>query len=244
MTMHHRVEASQGTVTSILVVDDMEANRAMLCRRLEKDGMAVQAAESGPEALSLLAQSLPDMVLLDFMMPGMNGIEVLRELRRNPATRELAVIMVTARAEGDAVKEALEAGADDYVTKPIDFAVLRARIEAQLEKRRSAIHLMRANAVLDERVTLRSMALADLEEELQQEISRRKQLEAELGCTKTRPAEPMSSAGEMRQILDTMERRLSGLFAAAAAGKVANLAQLAELKGLLSQAFMLIDGKD
>ncbi|MCX7284884.1 MAG: response regulator [Novosphingobium sp.] len=143
-------------VRRILVVDDMEANRAVLCRRLERFGYAVESVDSGAAALASIAQALPDMVLLDYMMPQMNGIEMLQILRRDLRTRDLPVIMVTARAESGATIEALGAGADDYVTKPIDFDVLRARIATHMDKRSSAEDLRRANAALDERVVLRS----------------------------------------------------------------------------------------
>jgi DNA-binding response OmpR family regulator len=221
---------------AVLVVDDVEANRAILCRRLEKFGFQYVAADSGLAALVLLRQAVPDIILLDYMMPQMNGLEVLRELRREPATREVPVIMVTARTEGDAVIEALEAGADDYVTKPIDFDVLRARMETQLDKRRNAHQLRRANAVLDERVTLRAMALADLQDELKEEIGRRKELEAEVEIIrKGGVSEDVDLVG-LGMLLRGIERASGSLFAAVTGGRGANLAHLAEVCDLVGRA--------
>jgi DNA-binding response OmpR family regulator len=96
------------------------------------------------------------------MMPVMNGVEVVRVLRQDWQLATLPVIMVTARAESEAVVAALDAGADDYVTKPIDFEVLRARIETQLAKQRSSDQLKQANAALDERATMRVLAFDEL----------------------------------------------------------------------------------
>lgn len=226
------------TVKTILVVDDMEANRAVLSRRLEKFGYGVVCVDSGEAALTILAQAVPDIILLDYMMPQMNGIELLHELRSNSATKEVPVIMVTARAEGDATIEALAAGADDYVTKPIDFEVLKARIDAQLAKCTDKSQLQRTNAALDERAALRSMVLADLEGELKEEIHRRKGVEAQLEAQEN--SRENSNAGqteidpEIARLIQVVSDKFDGIFACATSGKTLNLAQFAEVKGLLA----------
>lgn len=241
MTAFTPPTAAEAKVASILVVDDMEANRAVLARRLEKYGYSVISVDSGPAALARLAHAVPDIILLDYMMPQMNGIEVLHELRAKHETREVPVIMVTARAEGEATIEALEAGADDYVTKPIDFDVLRARIETQLAKRKDASQLKRANAALDERVTLRAMALADLEDELKQEIRLRQDLERQLSATPAplAPAAEAASAGPaspaLAVLLSDMEARYDSFFAAVTSGRTPNLAQMADFKSLIAR---------
>jgi diguanylate cyclase (GGDEF)-like protein/PAS domain S-box-containing protein len=117
---------------SLLVVDDNEANRDVLSRRLRQRGYAVAMAASGAEAIALVERSAFDLILLDVEMPGMSGLEVLGRLRETHTRTQLPVIMVTARAAGEHVAEALELGANDYVTKPIDFRVAVARIETQL----------------------------------------------------------------------------------------------------------------
>jgi diguanylate cyclase (GGDEF)-like protein/PAS domain S-box-containing protein len=119
----------------LLVVDDDEASRELLARRLQRAGHEVEMASSGEEALGKVAAGAYDLVLLDRSMPRMSGVEVLNTLRASATTARLPVIMVTAEAQGMAVTEALEAGANDYVTKPVDFAVIQARVRAQLDRR-------------------------------------------------------------------------------------------------------------
>ena len=122
---------------TLLVVDDELLNRDALQRRLERVGYRVLAADSGPSALAIAAAQHVDLVLLDVMMPGMDGLETLRQLRRTRAVSELPVIMVTAKDGSEDVVEALDAGANDYITKPVDFAVAQARIRTQLTARRA-----------------------------------------------------------------------------------------------------------
>ena len=116
----------------LLVVDDHELNRDMLARRLTRSGYGVREAGSGKEALEILANELIDMVLLDVMMPGMSGLDVLREVRKTRPAWDLPIIMVSALQESEGVVAALRFGANDYIAKPVDFAVALARIEAGL----------------------------------------------------------------------------------------------------------------
>ncbi|MEM9553361.1 MAG: protein kinase [Acidobacteriota bacterium] len=123
---------------TLLVVDDTESSRDMLARRLERKGYRVLEAGDGETALRLAAESTVDLVLLDIMMPGMDGVEVLRHLRAERGPSELPVIMQTARTDSDSMVEALEVGANDYVTKPIDFPVVLARVQKELRTRDDA----------------------------------------------------------------------------------------------------------
>jgi DNA-binding response OmpR family regulator len=124
---------------TLLVVDDNEENREMLSRRLRKRGFDVLTAEGGRQALEMVrGPQTIDLILLDVMMPEMNGLEVLKTLRQMRSATELPVIMATARSDSEDVVEALELGANDYVTKPIDFPVVLARIQAQLRTKRAA----------------------------------------------------------------------------------------------------------
>jgi len=116
----------------ILIVDDEPLNIELLEQELEDQGYQTCAARSGEEALRLVGEYRPELVLLDWMMPGMDGMEVLRRLRAEPQWRALPVIMVTARATTQDKVAGLDAGADDYLTKPIDEAELGARIRAML----------------------------------------------------------------------------------------------------------------
>jgi adenylate cyclase len=128
-----RVEEGRSrALEHLLVVDDNEANRDMLSRRLEARGYRVSVAESGQRALDLLESERFDLVLLDIMMPEMSGLATLKRLRARHSRGELPVIMATAKDQSEDIVEALSLGANDYVTKPIDFAVLVARVEAHL----------------------------------------------------------------------------------------------------------------
>jgi CheY-like chemotaxis protein len=122
---------------TILVVDDLPANRDLMTRRLERSGFRVVSAASGPEALELLRRETVDLVLLDIMMPGVSGLDVLKTVRMTPATATLPVVMVTAKTNSEDVVEALSLGANDYVTKPVDYPVALARIRAHLRTRQA-----------------------------------------------------------------------------------------------------------
>jgi signal transduction histidine kinase len=135
---------------SLLIVDDEEMNREGLARRLQRHGYQVQGAGSGREAIELLGRRCFDLVLLDIMMPGMNGLEVLKFLRRVDSPLDLPIIMVTARGESTDMVEALELGANDYLTKPLDFPIVLARIRTQLALKRAEEALRQADRHKDE----------------------------------------------------------------------------------------------
>ncbi len=122
----------------ILVVDDVASNRDLLARRLERDDHVVLLAASGVEALDLLDQTAVDLVLLDVLMPDLNGIEVLSRLKADPRHARIPVIMISGLKETDAVIRCIEAGADDYLTKPFNPVLLRARVNACVERKRWA----------------------------------------------------------------------------------------------------------
>jgi diguanylate cyclase (GGDEF)-like protein/PAS domain S-box-containing protein len=121
---------------SLLIVDDNEMNRDVLSRRLERIGYTVSLAENGHQTLEWIGQHDVDLVLLDVEMPGASGLEVLKILRQTYSPAQLPVIMVTAKVQSHDIVEALNLGANDYVTKPIDFAVALARIKTQLSHKR------------------------------------------------------------------------------------------------------------
>ena len=118
----------------VLVVEDEAALATMLRYNLERQGFRVEEAVDGQEALTRISESAPDIVLLDWMLPVMSGIEVCRQLRRRPATRDLPVIMVTARTEDQDAVRGLNTGADDYITKPFNMDALLARMRALLRR--------------------------------------------------------------------------------------------------------------
>ncbi len=125
---------SQLSKPLVLVVEDEAALATMLRYNLEKQGFRVEEAADGQEALDRVAESQPDLVLLDWMLPLMSGIEVCRQLRRRSATRDLPVIMVTARTEDQDAVRGLNTGADDYITKPFSVEALLARMRALLRR--------------------------------------------------------------------------------------------------------------
>ncbi len=122
------------TKPMVLVVEDEASLVTMLRYNLEKQGFRVEEAADGQEALTRIAETQPDLVLLDWMLPVVSGIEVCRQIRRRPATRELPVIMLTARTEDQDAVRALNTGADDYVTKPFNLDSLLARMRALLRR--------------------------------------------------------------------------------------------------------------
>jgi adenylate cyclase len=120
----------------VLVVDDNEVNRDMLSRRLERQGHTVRRAENGRRALALLESEPVDLVLLDILMPELDGVETLKQLKSNEALRHTPVIMLSALDELDSVVRCIEIGAEDYLPKPFNAVLLTARINACLEKKR------------------------------------------------------------------------------------------------------------
>jgi DNA-binding response OmpR family regulator len=121
----------------LLVVDDTEDNRIILNRRFTRLGYEVVEAEDGLSALNLIGREPFDVVLLDIMMPGVDGLEVLRRVRETLSENQLPVIMVTAKSASEDVVEALLMGANDYITKPVDMEVAAARVEMQLRRKRA-----------------------------------------------------------------------------------------------------------
>ena len=119
----------------ILVVDDNASNRDLLSRRLQRQGHTVLQAEDGTIALALVEKEALDLVLLDLMMPGISGYDVLISLKNNPRFRDIPVIMISALSELDSIVRCIEAGADDYLAKPFDPTLLRARVGSSLEKK-------------------------------------------------------------------------------------------------------------
>jgi len=120
----------------VLIVEDESALVTLLRYNLEREGFRVAEARDGEEAMLQIAEQMPDLVLLDWMLPLMSGIEVCRQLRRLPETRRLPIVMLTARGEEGDKLRGLDAGADDYVTKPFSPSELIARLRAVLRRAR------------------------------------------------------------------------------------------------------------
>jgi len=123
----------------ILVVDDEEEIQQLIEHTLRKEGYLVQCVGSGEAALAELGRGVPDLVILDLMLPGMDGLEVCRRLRREPETEQLPIVILSAKGEEADIVAGLELGADDYITKPFRPRVLVARIRAVLRRKQIAI---------------------------------------------------------------------------------------------------------
>ena len=126
------------TLAKILLVEDNEMNRDMLSRRLERKGYEVVLACDGQAGVDMAASELPDLILMDMSLPVLDGWQATRRLKANPATRHVPVIALTAHAMSGDRDKALEAGCNDYDTKPIDLARLLGKIETLLAARPSA----------------------------------------------------------------------------------------------------------
>ena len=169
----------------LLIVDDVEDNRVILGRRFVRRGFHVAEANCGRQALEYIERHEFDVVLLDINMPDMDGMEVLRKIREKRVMETLPVIMCTALHASEDVVRALEAGANDYVTKPVDLSVALARIHAQVDRKRVNAKLARAQAALgamnedlEWRVEERTRELAAINHRLEMEILRRQQADA------------------------------------------------------------------
>jgi len=188
----------------ILAVDDVAENLEILQMRLESRGYEVVLAADGEAALAAVREQLPDLILLDIMMPKMDGIEVARRLKADTSLPFIPIILVTAKADDKDVVAGLDAGGDDYLTKPFEHAALVARVRSMLrikelhdEVRRQAAQLADWNAKLEERIATQ---LAEIER-----IGRLKRFLA------PQIAEMIVSAGS-EQILDSHRRDIIVLF--------------------------------
>ena len=126
-------------IPNVLVVEDEDALSTLLQYNLEKDGYAVTVAADGEEALTLVSEALPDLIVLDWMLPKVSGIEVCRRLRQRSESRNVPIIMLTARGEESDRIRGLDTGADDYVIKPFAMSELSARIRAVLRRLRPGL---------------------------------------------------------------------------------------------------------
>jgi two-component system, OmpR family, phosphate regulon response regulator PhoB len=127
------------TQPTVLVVEDEPAQREVISYNLAAEGFRVLGAEHGEEALLIVSEEAPDVIVLDWMMPVLSGIEVCRRLKMRPATRGIPIIMLSARAEEVDRVRGLETGADDYVIKPYSVLELMARVKAQLRRVRPSM---------------------------------------------------------------------------------------------------------
>jgi two-component system OmpR family response regulator len=164
----------------ILVVDEDRASREALGRKLIQGGYRASLCASGREALDRVQGRSFDLILLDMELRGMAGFSVLHEIRSNHTTAHVPVMMITARNDPGAVIEALNAGADDHLAKPISFDVLTARMERMIERARNIAELRQSNIVLDERIAHRAIEIGELRERIASMQAERQTLQQQI----------------------------------------------------------------
>ena len=171
MTRRRRVSHKGEAMAKVLIVDDLPDNSTLLAHLVKDQGYEASVASNGRQALDLAAAERPDVILLDVMMPGMDGIEVCRRLKADEELRNIPVILVTAKDLDEDVARGLDAGADDYVTKPFNREVLAARLRSAIRLKQSFDAVMRTN------------------EELRSEVKRHVQTESDLRASEQRVRE-------------------------------------------------------
>lgn len=149
------------TNARVLIVDDSLTNRVLLKSMLRKEGYLVEEAENGRACLEFCQETIPDVILLDIMMPEISGIEVCQELRKSHSKDSLPIMMVTTKSEGKDVREGIEAGANDYLTKPVDRISFLARVESLLHWSASHRRLAEQQAVIERNFEIQS-AMGDV----------------------------------------------------------------------------------
>jgi diguanylate cyclase (GGDEF)-like protein len=177
--------AAQSSTARLLIVDDVLENRDILRRRFERHGFQVTEADGGVAALDLIGRESFDLVLLDIMMPDIAGLDVLKQVRSRFSPGELPVIMVTAKSQSEDIVEALSLGANDYITKPVDFSIALARVSTQLDRKRAEENIRRmkeelatANEALERRVADRTKDLVQANHQLRGEMEERERSQA------------------------------------------------------------------
>jgi diguanylate cyclase (GGDEF)-like protein len=191
----------------ILLVDDQAQNRDMLGRRLERRGYEVVLRDTAVGIEDVIAQEQIELVLLDWMMPERSGQDALRGIRALHDAEHVPVIVVTALDDGDIVSTALETGANDYISKPIDLRVLTARVKAQLDRRQAVLDLDAIRDSLERTVQERTHELVAANETLSAEISEREAAEARAQSLARH--DPLTGLANRRHFLEELDRRLA-----------------------------------
>ena len=157
--MNNSLDVSHLAGRRVMIVDDVEDNRVVLDRQLRRAGFETILCSDGISAVAEVSSNPPDLVILDWMMPGLSGMETLKAMREHLDLHRLPIIMCTARDEESSIADALEAGANDYVQKPIKMPVLLARISAQLMRQAAMAALGSVNQDLEALLAQRTREL-------------------------------------------------------------------------------------
>ena len=159
MSLNEKMPFGQSHQALILVVDDLHCNIQVICNVLTRYNYKFATASSGHQALAFLEKRLPDLILLDIMMPEMDGIEVCRQIKSSPRTKDIPIIFLTSKSEAEDKVTGFEAGGSDYITKPFESVVLIARVKNCLLLKFAGETILRQNAMLRESLTNRTQQL-------------------------------------------------------------------------------------
>lgn len=199
--------SSHARLGRILLVDDQEQNRDMLGRRLERRGYEVVGRASAVGVEDAIVEGAIELVLLDWVMPDRSGLDALAGIRARFDAEHLPVIVVTALDDGDVVSAALEAGANDYIPKPVDLRVLSARVKAQIDRRNAVLELDAIRNDLERTVIERTQDLISANETLSAEITEREAAEARAQSLARH--DPLTGLANRRHFLEELDRRLA-----------------------------------
>ncbi len=167
-------------VGNILIVDDTPANIGVLHKTLEPIGHKIFISSSGLGALNFLENNIPDIILLDIMMPGMDGFEVCEKIIENERTKNIPIIFITAVSETDSIVKGFQLGALDYITKPFRQEEVIARVNTQLRLKKAMTELRGVNATLESMAYESSNSYSQLSDQLQAKIKSAQQIEEKL----------------------------------------------------------------
>jgi len=170
----------------ILVVDDVATNRSVLVSLLSRPECKVLEAGDGEQALEIIERTPLDLVILDILMPGLSGLEVLQQVRDSFSSSELPILMLSVKDDIDDVVKALETGANDYVTRPFDYTILTTRINALVEYKQTQDSIREAHSKLETRIAERTHELVKANRALQTEVAERKQAEEQVRLSQKR----------------------------------------------------------
>lgn len=216
----NQILSAEKVLPTILIVDDTPANIGVVAENLEMHGYRVLVAQDGEEGLQRAAFMHPDLIMLDVMMPGIDGFEVCRRLKKEVKTRDIPVIFMTARTEVEDKLQGFKAGAVDYVTKPLQIDEVIARVETQLslsalQKRLETqnLQLQRYREQLEQRVAERTAELSENNQRLRREIQERKKLEAQEQI-RLHIFERIAKGGELHEVLGLVVKYVEQSFPA------------------------------
>jgi diguanylate cyclase (GGDEF)-like protein/PAS domain S-box-containing protein len=181
-----RFQSEQQVRSRILVVDDVPTNRSVLVSLLSSPECQVIEASNGDQALEIIADTPLDLVILDILMPGLSGMQVLERVRKSYSSSELPILMLTIKDDIDDVVKALESGANDYVTRPFDYTVLTTRINALVAYKQTQDSIREAHSKLESRIAERTNELVQANRALQTEVTERKLAEEQVRISQER----------------------------------------------------------